>query len=148
MAQQSQQDLQAELAELLATQHITCRAPCPEFSPPERAQVVRQLYKTILNQPEWVAAFLPDTKDGPNARAPGASSRSASALIPPWDESREWLIPMNDSTYEPQRCWSLLEAQRVIEERNRRAGRPGRKPKPGSVCGKVLQRYDRTYICK
>lgn len=148
MAQQSQQELQAELAELLATQHLSCGAPCPEFSPPERAQVIRQLYKTILNQPEWVEAFFPDAEDGINSGAPGSSSSTASGLIPPMDELREWLIPMTESTYEPQRCWSLLEAQRAIEERNRRAGRPGRKPKPGAVCGKVLQRYDRTYICK
>ncbi|BEI86836.1 hypothetical protein CcaverHIS002_0701820 [Cutaneotrichosporon cavernicola] len=148
MAQHLQQQLQTELAELLATQHITGGVPCPEFSPHERAQVVRQLYKTILNQPEWVDAFFPDAEDSPNADGQGPSSSAPSSPVPPWDELREWLIPMNDSTYEPQRCWSLLETQRGIEEQNRRAGRPGRKPKLGAVCGKVLQRYDRTYICK
>ncbi|KLT39021.1 ubiquitin-protein ligase [Cutaneotrichosporon oleaginosum] len=147
MAQQSQQELQAELAHLLATQHLT-GPPCPEFLGAERAQVVRQLYKTILNQPEWVAAFLPDPADDSDFSAQASASGARSTFIPSWDDASEWLLPYTDTTYEPQRCWSLLDAQRLNEERHRRAGKPGRVSRPGSICGKVLQRYDRTYICK
>lgn len=143
----SQEELQAQLVDLLASGHLN--AEIPDLQPLQRAAITRQLYATILSQPEWVAAFLPDGagQDIPALSSTSGSSSSTAPPLPSWDNLDEWLVPGGEG-FGPERAWSLLDTQRGFEERNRKAGRPARKSKPGSVCGKVLQRYDRTYICK
>jgi E3 ubiquitin-protein ligase UBR1 len=166
---------QEQLADLLLNGHL--HGENTELEPLQRATITRQLYSLILGRPEWRAAFLPDAsiqQVGSSSASSTLSSASASASalsiaapasnssnsslhqatqqqqslgIPSWDNLEEWLVPTTEG-FGPERTWSLLDVQRAAEERNRRAGKPGRKPKPGAVCGKVLQRFDRTYICK
>lgn len=150
----SQQALQAQLYDLLHSGHRNTENPA--LQPLQRAAITRQLYATILSQPEWCAAFLPEgmVQDAalvsPEASGSSTNSNSntqAAPSLPSWDNLNEWLVPAGEG-FGPERTWSLLATQQALEERNRKAGRPARKPKPGAVCGKVLQRYDRTYICK
>lgn len=72
---------------------------------------------------------------------------SSSQLTPNWDNLQEWLVTTTEG-FGPEKTWSLLDVQLQAEEKRRKAGKEARKPKPGAVCGKVLQRFDRTYICK
>lgn len=76
-----------------------------------------------------------------------ASTTTPGPRIPSWDNLHEWLAPANEG-FGPDQIWSLYETQKAVEERYKRAGKITRRPKPGAVCGKVLQRFDRTYICK
>lgn len=146
--------LQSRLHDLLLYGHRD--AENPELSPQQRATVTRQLYHCILNRPEWVACFLGDGDSIPNGSGndspthnhdPATPSSSRPLTLPAWDSLSDWLVPGTEQ-FGPERTWSLLDVQQAAEERRRRAGKPSRQPKPGAVCGKVLQRYDRTYICK
>jgi E3 ubiquitin-protein ligase UBR1 len=117
-----------------------------ELLPLHRAAITRELYRVMLSMPEGRAALLPLPED---PSPPGAYTPSPGP--PSWDDRalEDWLVhPEENEGFGPQRVWSLLDAQHALDERNRRLGKPGRMPKPGSVCGKVLQRFERTYICK
>ncbi|KAL1406424.1 E3 ubiquitin-protein ligase ubr1 [Vanrija albida] len=147
----SPQALQSRLHDLLFFGHRD--AENPELSPQQRATVTRQLYLCILNRPEWAACFLGDGEsippngagtDSEDPSGSASSSRASSLTLPSWDNLNEWLVPGTEQ-FGPERTWSLLDVQQAAEETRRK---PPRKPKPGAVCGKVLQRYDRTYICK
>lgn len=139
--------LQAQLQDLLLLGHR--HAENPELQPLQRAAVTRQLYSCILSQPHWRAAFDPEYGvAGPSSPTGVVAGSSSTLPTPSWDNLSEWLVPTTEG-FGPEQTWSLLQVQRQAEERRRKAGKLARRPKPGgSVCGKVLQRFDRTYICK
>lgn len=114
----------------------------PELTPLQRAAITRQLYSCVLARPEWRECFLPSSSD----------EASSSTSVPSWDNLYEWLVPSQGPAqgdgFGPEKTWSLYAAQQAIEDKARKAGKSTKQPKPGAVCGKVLQRYDRTYICK
>lgn len=140
MAQQNQ------LSDLLLLGHRHIENP--ELTPLQRAAITRQLYSCVLERPEWRECFLPSSEDPSSS----SSSSSTATSVPSWDNLYEWLVPSQGPAsgdgFGPEKTWSLYDAQQAIEEKARKAGKSTKRPKPGAVCGKVLQRYDRTYICK
>lgn len=99
------------------------------FSHTARANVLRQLYHTVWQRPEWLSLF---GLEGEKVPQPKTLS--------------DWLIQDDNGN---EKSWSLNEAQSRADARRARAGKaPIRHIKPERVCGKVLQRFTRTYTCK
>jgi E3 ubiquitin-protein ligase UBR1 len=119
-------DAHRSLNDLFQTGHIQ-RAG--RFSHTARAYVLRQLFHTIWQRPEWVALF---GLEGEKVPQPKSLS--------------DWLLQDENGG---EKSWSLAEVQKRADARGVRMGKaPLRVVKPGRTCGKVLQRFERTYTCK
>ncbi|ORY35607.1 ubiquitin-protein ligase [Naematelia encephala] len=94
-----------------------------------RGELVRQLYLSFMQRPEWASLFMLENETPVSARQ--------------WNE---WVVT-NENGVEEQ--WSLSGFQRHLDEERKRAGlEPHRKIKYGRTCGRVLRRFERTYMCK
>lgn len=99
------------------------------FSAIPRATILRQLFQTIWQKPEWIGLFGVERE-----------------TIPHLKSLHDWVTQDENGD---DRSWSLSEAQERAEAGRVRAGKsPLRVVKRGRTCGKVLQRYERTYTCK
>ena len=93
------------------------------FTSTAHATVLRQLFQTVWRRPECVRFF--DMTPDESARMPGSKIMS------------DWLWLADDGL---EKGWKLSEAQKKVE--------PTLPPRKGRSCGKILNRYDRTYSCK
>ncbi|WVR07574.1 hypothetical protein IAU60_004616 [Kwoniella sp. DSM 27419] len=109
------------------------------FSNNIRATVVRALYHTIWQAPEWQDLFLSpeDFLD---------EAQTGDTALPSLGDLSRWTTVDEQGITRP---WSLKEAQKKAEQRRKKAGKePNRKVRLGQHCGRVLQRFERTYSCK
>jgi hypothetical protein len=108
----------AILQDLLDTAHDLSSG---RFTSSTQATIVRQLYLTFLRKEhDWIKFFLKDEKQVPNHKSLYA-----------------WL---ERDVYGGDRFWSLNKRQR----RNGRVDLVN----PGAICGRVMQRFERSYTCK
>lgn len=114
-------------------------AKAGKWSASTRAGVVRCIFFTFLQDPEWLRFFeLDGDNDGKG---------------PPiqWTLA-EWVAQLQTG----DENFSLAEFQRKIRLARRSGSEKGKErqadfPKPrrrGKICGKTLKRYDRTYTCR
>ncbi len=114
------------LNELLQIGHLQRQG---RFTHTARATILRQLFHTIWQRSEWVAFF---GLEGEKVPQPKSLS--------------DWL---SLDELGNEKSWSLSECQKRVEAKRVRAGKvPLKVVKRGRTCGKVLQRFERTYTCK
>ncbi|WVQ81879.1 hypothetical protein IAT38_004006 [Cryptococcus sp. DSM 104549] len=97
-----------------------------------RAAIVRQLWHTVWQHRDWPSYFIPEDQRRPSLKS-----------------LNDWLTLETDDPDGLCKPWSMKEAQDEVERRRKEKGLEStRKPRFGKICGKVLQRHDRTYNCK
>lgn len=107
-----------------------------------KAKLTRDLFHCIWYKPEWRACFLSDTSDlapaGGELRVPPMTDTNAAAV--------GW-VRLDEN--ELDQSWRLSDHQAAVDAKRKAAGKqPIRAVTRGMSCGKVLQRFDRTYLCK
>lgn len=116
--------------------HVAHTSRQGRFSGSVQATIVRQLYLTIWSRPEWARLFLVD-----QGRTNGPGESSQVEHPPSMKNVEDWV--------KAEGIWSLNNWQDKVEVRRRRAGKlPVRRVRPGTSCGKIMQRYERSYTCK
>ncbi|WVQ99973.1 hypothetical protein IAU59_007116 [Kwoniella sp. CBS 9459] len=116
------------LSDLLQQSHL---ARGGKFSNTVKATLVRALYQTIWQRPEWQALFI---------------ASSGMGDIPSALNLNDWIVTEEN---ESSKIWSCHAAQKAIEEKRAERGEePLARRRQGRICGKVLQRFERTFTCK
>ncbi|EAL20444.1 hypothetical protein CNBE3650 [Cryptococcus deneoformans B-3501A] len=114
------------LSDLLNSAHLQHGA---RWSNNVKASILRQLWQTVWQDPQWIQYFVPE-----------------GTHVPVYDNLWEWLVDTPDG---PSKPWTLSEKQAQIEEERKSEGKkPIWTRRKGQICGKVMQRHDRTYTCK
>lgn len=121
-----QHDPHRGLSDLLNSSHLQHGA---RWSNNVRASILRQLWQTVWQDPHWIQYFVPE-----------------GTQVPVYDNIWEWLV---DTPNGPSTPWTLSAKQAQIEEQRKAEGKQRIWiPRQGQICGKVMQRHDRTYTCK
>ncbi|OCF37903.1 ubiquitin-protein ligase [Kwoniella heveanensis BCC8398] len=116
------------LSELLQQSHLQRGG---RFSNTVKAAVVRALYQTIWQRGDWQALFIPSREK---------------RHIPSVQSLDDWVIHGDNET---SKIWSCRAAQKQVEKRRKESGEePLARIREGQICGKVLQRFERTFTCK
>ncbi|WWC63263.1 uncharacterized protein I303_105863 [Kwoniella dejecticola CBS 10117] len=117
------------LSEILATSHTQRDG---RFSNSMKAALIRNLFQCIWQKQEWIKYFLPPSED---------------SELPSFNYSNDWLVSDQDTSM--TKPWSLKEAQDRAEAASLAKGKGSiRKVRNGTICGKVLNRFERTFTCK
>nr|XP_019011443.1 ubiquitin-protein ligase [Kwoniella pini CBS 10737]OCF50224.1 ubiquitin-protein ligase [Kwoniella pini CBS 10737] len=117
------------LSEILATSHIQRDG---RFSNSMKAALMRSLFQCIWQKQDWIKYFLPPDED---------------ITIPSFSHLNDWLMNENDTFI--TKSWSLKEAQDKADASLLAKGKGSiRKVRNGTICGKVLNRFERTFTCK
>nr|XP_019044649.1 ubiquitin-protein ligase [Kwoniella bestiolae CBS 10118]OCF23579.1 ubiquitin-protein ligase [Kwoniella bestiolae CBS 10118] len=129
------------LAELLATSPTQRDS---KISNSVKAAIIRSLFQSIWQKSDWVKYFLP-----PSPTSTGSSPEKSNVGIPSFGNLNDWLInDLNDTLLSPK-PWSLNTAQAKLDEAYKAKGiQSFRKTRNGTVCGKVFNRFERTFTCK
>jgi hypothetical protein len=94
------------------------------FNSTAHATILRQLFFSIWYNPDWLNLFeLDNSPDG--------------SRMPTSKDINDWIHSDEDGMEKP---WRLSDFQKKMRAESDVA--------PGRACGKVLERYDRTYTCK
>lgn len=101
------------------------------YHPALRGKLTKSLFSCLWEKPEWRACFFEDPND---------------ESVPSTSGSSGWMEVDEDGFERP---WRLSDHQAAVDQRRKEAGKqPIRQVPVGKTCGKVLQRFDRTYLCK
>ncbi|WRT68366.1 uncharacterized protein IL334_005342 [Kwoniella shivajii] len=123
------------LSEILANAHISREG---KFSNSTKAALIKGLYQTIWQKQEWIKYFLPVSSSN--------NHDHNDTTLPSFGNLGDWLISDENGNTKP---WSMSQAQSNLENQFKDKGKqPLRKVRNGMICGKVLQRFERTFTCK
>ncbi|KAK6910515.1 ubiquitin-protein ligase [Kwoniella mangroviensis CBS 8886] len=131
------------LSELLATAHLQRDN---KISSSVKAALIRSLFQSIWQRSDWIKYFLPTIINSPDV---GGSSEKVDLKIPSFGNLNDWLINDIQDNLPSPKTWSLSLAQDKLDEIYKSKGhRSFKKVRNGTICGKVFNRFDRTFTCK
>ncbi|KAK8854813.1 hypothetical protein IAR55_003552 [Kwoniella newhampshirensis] len=126
------------LSEIITHSHLQRGA---RFTNNTRSAIVRQLFQTLWQRPEWASLFLP-LEHG------HIDEEGEPEVLPRADNLDSWLVEDHVGSV-GMKAWSLTDTQKRVEETRKRARKePWKKARQGQICGKVFQRFERTFTCK
>ncbi|WWC90739.1 uncharacterized protein L201_005676 [Kwoniella dendrophila CBS 6074] len=109
-----------------------------------KAALIRNLFQCIWQKSEWKKYFLP-----PLSNIDIVNGEDDQLYIPNFNNYNDWLIQYEDDPFNNPKPFSLKRAQDTLNEISVAKGKGSiRKIRNGTICGKVLNRFERTFTCK